>query len=384
LVVGGAAACIGLVAPSASGTSAVAAKTHTVVGAKHAVLSSYTTGTGPMISCPPGKSIQNTTCYLVGAGPGGTAPPGVTPFSPFDYLFSVIPIHNGKVGKPVDFPGAESASVISCPSAGKCDTAGYSNTYAKAALIPVTNGKPGTPVAVAGIVTWSSIDCQSAGNCVAVGTRDKNSSGTVRWGVIAYLHNGKLASEQVLKSAGEVDGVSCTSKTTCLAVGSTFSTSFNGHGFFATVKNGHAGKLHVIKKTGGLFSVTCGWVKGSCVAAGDTLVGTSSSYPNRVVIHGNSSHVTTLKSASAILGAGYTCPKTGSCVYYGVVAPNSAQEHAAIALVHNGKIGAAITIHGTNAVDDVACSEVGSCTTTGNPANGKYGDDSLTSFTLHY
>ncbi len=356
------------------------AATHPKIGPRHLVGSTFTTATGPVLSCPPGKPAATTTCYLVGAGAGGTAPPGVTPFPPDDYLNEVVPVRDGKPQTPIVFPGAESASVVSCTSATACETAGYATTYRQAAFIPLTKGTPGKPVKVSGYIAWTGLVCTSPGNCVGVGSRRKTANSGSAKGVVIRLHNGKASTEQVLADAAGVSGLSCLSKTTCVAVGQTSDFKF---GFVIPITNGHAGAIHVVTSVGAISSVACNWTKNTCAGTGFKTSQKQGVLPVRVLIHGGHVTVTKLSASSPTL-SGLTCASRGHCVAFGVAKPDQHGEHAVVAAVTNGKIGPWVTVGGSADAEWVACSRVGSCVGVASSLTGQFPGDILRTFTIQY
>jgi hypothetical protein len=369
---------LGLASPSA-------ASTHVKIGSQHAVLASFNAEGGPSLACPPGKTM---TCYLVGYGPGGTPPPGeiTVPGEAMDFRPEIVPIHNGKPGTPVAFPGTESASLIGCGGGTTCIAAGYSKGTSAAAIIPISNGKPGTPVKVAGRIVWHSIECTASTSCIAVGSRYTTPKGNVDHGVIVAMNHGHVGAEMVITTASEIDGVSCTSTTACVAVGDSFSPADHFHGLFLTLNKGRAGKAHIVTKLGGLYDIACSWLKGTCVAGGEVLVGPNGSgggFNGRVLIHGTKTTITELKSASNLNGS-YVCAATGSCLAFGVVRPNQPGEHAALYVASKGKIGPNVTVSGDADIGELACSKVGVCTGVASELHGPFGDSSLRAFAFTY
>jgi hypothetical protein len=358
--------------------SAGFASIHLRVGARHLVGSTFTTTSGPVLSCPPGKPVASTTCYLVGAAPGGTAPKGVTPYPPDDYLNEVVPVRDGNPGTPVTFPGLESASLISCASATACETAGYSTTYSKASFIPVTKGKPGRPITVgSGFINWTGLVCSSPGNCLGVGSWRKTANSATERGVVVGLHNGKASKEQLLADSSGVEGVSCLSTTSCVAVGQTADQKF---GFVIPIHNGHVGAIHVVTSAGAISSVACDWTKNTCVGLGYTPVTKIGVYPARVLIRGTRVR----KLPTSTPAASFTCASLGHCVAFGVADPNSRGEHAVVAVVTNGKIGRWVTVGGSGDVGWVACSRTGSCDGVASSLTGQYPGYTMRTFTLAF
>lgn len=348
------------------------------IGKRHLVASTFTVAGPNALACPPGKSVAHTTCYLVGLGPGGTPYPGETAFPPNDYRNEVVPVRNGKPGTPIHFSGTELAELVTCSSSTACETIGYSAPLTTSAFIPLHSGKPGkaVPVGGGGTDSWQGIACTSAGNCIAVG---QNNAGGKSKGIVVALRSGKAAKPQLFTSVSSFEGVSCLSAKNCVAVGQ--NAGFN-HGVFTDISKGHAGKIHVVKSTGGMSEIACGWKSGSCVTQATKPVGTAGVLPARGVIHGTKVTVTKLSVTSPAFN--YVCASVGHCVAFGVVKPNQPGERAVVAVATNGHLGPIAKISGSGDTGSVACVKSGQCEGYASSLTGQFPGDILRTFTVTY
>jgi hypothetical protein len=354
-------------------------------GPLHPVFSSFGEY-GSALSCPAGSPVSTSTCYLVGEGPGGTPPPGTTTYAgeAQDYTNEVVPVHGGVVGTPLVFANGLSGSMISCPGGSSCEIAGASGSSSAPVFIPLTNGDPGAPVTVplSGHVVWQDIACTAVGDCIGVGwTTPSGASSSTQYGYIAVLKGGKLASAQVIKSLGQVNGVSCVSASLCVAVGSTFSPTFKGHGFFLEISAGKVGAPHVLSDTGGLNSVACPVSAVGCLAFGEVNAGAQGILPVRALITGGAASVTT-ESDSLPSVAGVACAAPGKCIGYGTVDPNEKGEHGYVTAVSGGQLGSPVAVPDSDSVYTLSCPLAGSCVGIASVQHGAYGDSSVGTFTV--
>ncbi len=160
------------------------------------------------------------------AGPiaAGAAPAAATPS-----ITSTIPLVPA-----VLYPGDETVSALSCPSAGNCVaigvgmvTSGVDQLFA----IDETNGVwgPGQviadPLATLSLISLNSMACSSAGNCVAVGAAVPSGQNPVSQAITVQETAGVWGGVQYVSVPGtapqypELDAVSCPSDGDCTAVG---------------------------------------------------------------------------------------------------------------------------------------------------------------------
>lgn len=373
------------VALALGGASAEGAGAGFAFGPLHPVFSSFGEY-GSALSCPAGSPVSTSTCYLVGEGPGGTPPPGTTAYAgeAQDYTNEVVPVHDGVVGTPFVFANGLSGSAISCPGGSSCEIAGASGSSFAPVFIPLASGDPGAPVAVplSGHVVWDDIVCTGAGDCVGVGwTTPSGASSSTQYGFLAVLKGGKLASAQVIKSLGQVNGISCASASLCTAVGSTFSPTFKGHGFFLEITGGKVGAPHVLTDTGGLNSVACPVSAGSCLAFGEVNAGAKGILPVRALITNGAATVTT-ESDTLPSVDGVACAALGKCIGYGTVDPNEKGEHGYLTTVSGGQLGSPVALPGADSVYTLSCPLAGSCVGIASLQHGAYGDSSVGTFTV--
>ena len=158
---------------------------------------------------------------LTGAATGATPTPIVTSTTP-----TVAALF---------YPGDETVSALSCPSASNCTAVGVgmvTSGVEQAFAIDETNGAWGPvqaladPLGTLGEITLDSMACSSAGNCVAVGTASPTGQNAVPqaitvqetagvWGGVQYVAVPGGASGQY----PELESVSCPSDGNCTAVG---------------------------------------------------------------------------------------------------------------------------------------------------------------------
>jgi hypothetical protein len=221
------------------------------------------------------------------------------------------------------FNGVACAASTYCMAVGQ---AGIPNTTTPntATLSALWNGTSWTPESVLepkGAVTGrlDGVACASTSSCVAVGsyvigttsyalTESWNGS---KWTVIS-------ASEPKAVSAAQLQGVSCVSATSCIAVGSeteggrslSLAESWNGKTWTALKTSSPSSTYNV------LYGVSC--QASSCVAVGTDGSGTSSS-PLAETWNGKTwtaSKPLTPKDEEAIL-TGVSCPSAADCVAVG-------------------------------------------------------------------
>ena len=305
---------------------ASAAGASTTTGPLHAVFSTFNTSDSSMLSCPPGGTAASTTCYLVGAGPGGTPPPGqsVYPGIPSDFSYEVVPVTNGQVGQPVLLPSGDEATSIDCPSGPICVAVGRTASGA-GAFFWIDKGGLTKTVVVPDASYWDDLTCNASLNCVGVGRNYvKRGQQTIEYGMLASVVGGSL-SEHVFRSTSQFNSVACTSANSCLAVGASYSPTYKTHGALVALTNGQPGPIRDIAGTTSLFYLACGWEQGACLATGAAPGPSGSVLPTEVAIEGQKTVISPLPSSAT--APSLICPVVGRCLEFGVVDPNTRQEH---------------------------------------------------------
>ncbi len=377
---------IAAVALVLGGSGAYGATAGFSFGSLHPVFSSFNEY-GNALSCPAGSPVSTSTCYLVGEGPGGTPPPGTTAYAgePKDYTNEIVPVHNGVVGTPFVFANGLAGSQISCPGGSACEIAGYMGATAAPVFIPLNNGAPEAPVSVplSGHVVWDDIACAGPGDCIGVGwTTPSGASSSTQYGFIVVLKGGHVVSANINKGTGMVNSVSCSSAVLCTAVGSTFSPTFKGHGFFVDISGGKSGALHVLSNTAGLTLVNCLISAGTCLAFGEVSAGSKGILPVQALIKDGSAQVMTESTSTPTLG-GIACAALGKCIGYGTVNPNAKGEQGYVTSVSSGgQVGSPALLPGSYSLYTLSCPVVGSCTGVASVQHGAFGDYSIGTFTV--
>jgi hypothetical protein len=126
-------------------------------------------------------------------------------------------------------PGTSTFSGIACPSTVTCVAVGNGVHLVKARNIPegvvvtTTNGAPGnvTGVSATPTVHLEAVSCGGANRCVAVGTNGLVSNGTSKGrGIFVTIDSGAPGEPTTLPGSDLLlDGVSCPTSTSCIAVG---------------------------------------------------------------------------------------------------------------------------------------------------------------------
>jgi len=367
----------GVVALASSASAAV------TVSPLRPLFSSFSAAAGSVLSCPPGRPVSTTTCYLVGAGPGGAPPPGYTslPGVPNDFAYEVVPVTDGQVGQPLP-TGSVDLGQVACPGGPTCVATGVtaSGTHVISWL---TKGAVAKTEAVPQANYWGDLACTKSFVCAAVGMNYvKQSSGTIDYGVVASVVGGRV-SAQVFRSASAFNAASCTAPSSCLVAGATYNASYQDRrGALLSLHNGIPGAMQVVDGTTGLYTLVCGWEQGACLATGTAPGPGGSILPAEVTVAGGKKSLEVLPGSATTAPA--VCASAGHCVDYGVVNPNTRGEHGFVAVAVGGKLGAAVSIPSSADVDGLACPVTGSCVGLASYLHGAYGNYSEGIFTFSY
>jgi hypothetical protein len=270
---------------------------------------------------------------------------------------------------------------VSCVSASFCEASG-SKGNGSAAFAEKWNGTAWQLQTAPGKGPLAAVSCVSASFCAAVGTQ-ATTSGT---GPLAVKWNGTAWSTQPLPApAGAtlsaMTGVSCTSATSCEAVG-----TYNEDIAFAAVWNGSVWKLQTVPAPAGAVATVLDGV--SCPAAGACeAVGlqesNSSSGPLAEAWNGTAwSAQATPLPAGALSGtlAGVSCTSAGACTAAGYY-DNASETELSLAEVWNGTAWSVQSTPNPTSSDDeftgVSCGAAGACTAVGS-APDRGGSESAT------
>ena len=293
---------------------------------------------------------------------------------------------NGTAWKIQATPNPAKASTItltgvSCVSASFCEASG-SKSNGSAAFAEKWTGTAWQLQTAPGKGPLAAVSCVSASFCAAVGTQ-ATTSGT---GPLAVKWNGTAWSTQPLPApAGAtlsaMTGVSCTSATSCEAVG-----TYNEDIAFAAVWNGSVWKLQTVPAPAGavateLDGVSC-HAAGACAAVG-LQESSSSSGPLAEAWNGTAwSAQATPLPAGALSGtlAGVSCTSAGACTAAGYY-DNASETELSLAEVWNGTAWSVqSTPNPTSSGDEftgVSCGAAGACTAVGS-APDRGGSESAT------
>lgn len=195
--------------------------------------------------------------------------------------------------------GALSLAAVSCVSAGNCTAVGTlatpsAKTYAPAVVVE-SAGKWGSPVSIAlpagayaggSLTGLTAIQCSGVGNCEAVGRFANGPSGSTTpmaasetngvWSSASALGQPANGSSQV---SAWLTGLSCTSPSSCSAVGTYYDGQSQADPMVATEVNGTwSTPSELLIASGytpvqGLWSISC--TSASCTAAGPIASGTN-------------------------------------------------------------------------------------------------------------
>lgn len=240
--------------------------------------------------------------------------------------------------------------IVSCTSSTSCTAVGYytvgSNTFG---LIETLQGgawhAARAPSPSASYTALGSVSCPAAGTCVAVGTYESHVNGFTLVDVLSGGHWAQAKTPTPQTASGYQDalqGVSCPTATSCVAVGDYGKAS--GNTFLATsfseTWNGSAWTVQPIASTGGhnvLDAVSCPSAT-YCVAAGGA--GAYTTYNDGHVMaqvwNGTSWSPTTLASDPAGAGSvlfgvacvsAQTATTSASCIAVGDIGPLKTAGH---------------------------------------------------------
>jgi hypothetical protein len=139
---------------------------------------------------------------------------------------------------------------IDCPSAGSCDAIGFDATTSADSLVPITNGAQGTPQDFSSGTGGTEFACYDAASCLIIGGSD-----------FQPFDNGTLGG--AVAASGLGSSGSCPSSTECVTVGE----SGGGDGTANPIINGAAGTQTTDYDVEKLNGVVCS-SDTSCLAVG--------------------------------------------------------------------------------------------------------------------
>ncbi|HST40385.1 MAG TPA: hypothetical protein VLK58_12800 [Conexibacter sp.] len=235
---------------------------------------------------------------------------------------------------PINPSGYAAAQLIgaSCTGSTFCVTAGRWDNGTPAALIESWTSAstwatqtPATPPAGSTGSGLNGIHCTASTTCTAVG--DYTDAGFIQWALVERLSSGTWSLQTMPRPGAAVStalsGVSCTSSTFCMAVGSY--TDSNGISYPLSASwNGSSWTLRTVptvaSSTGtSLSSVSC-TSSSACVAVGTYLDSRGVPTPTAVTWSGSAWALLTMvvpRSASATFMTGVSCTSGTACMAVG-------------------------------------------------------------------
>jgi hypothetical protein len=266
-------------------------------------------------------------------------------------------------------PGTSFLTGVSCPSTTFCVAIGYSP--AGPMVVPITNGSAGTPEGIPGYgqpgtptnIDLNGVTCTSKVSCLAVGTGEipDPPSRMMGVGVIVPITRGVPGAVQQVSGNGQIgvpdtiifSGVACSSPASCVAVG----WDLYLDGVAVPITDGVAGN-EVPVLASQLNAVSC-HANGVCLAVGPGLDGGGVVVPLRNGAIGN--------GGGTVMGgrklSGITCRTDSTCVAVGgasVIAPLTRTD-----------LGRVNPVTGVNALEGVACSGALLCLAVGHNASNE-------------
>jgi hypothetical protein len=287
------------------------------------------------VSCEPGGCLATGTYRIA----GGRDFPLAASWTGHGWTFAKPPVPAGGISAVRSaYPNA-----VSCASASRCVAVGeyfLAKTNAEGMFAETWNGSRWTVSAIAtpagGAATLSGITCRTATDCVAVGSLTPKGS-TISGTLVEAWTGGSWTRQAAPTPAGaglsaSLEGVSCASATSCVAVGSRYTAGPSSRPTvtgFTEVRSGTTWKLHAIPVPAGRDSALGGVACTSptrCFAAGDTMMHANHdyAYPYAAIWNGgtwSSIPVPAVPKASADFWAGgfgsVDCVSATDCVATG-------------------------------------------------------------------
>jgi hypothetical protein len=178
------------------------------------------------------------------------------------------------------------------------------------------------------------------------------------------IRKGKVGRLWPVAGAPGLDGLSCASATTCLAVGGTSNSNpFKEKALFVTVSNGKPGRPHIVAGTTGLGSsfadVSC-LPDDSCVAVGNGVFGTKLVDKSFVVRITNGTAGAPVFGRDALLIA-VSCYSATSCYAAGFASPEGEPGFGFVAQISGSTAGAELPVTGSTELLGISCTSQSTC-----------------------
>jgi hypothetical protein len=269
--------------------------------------------------------VSATTCTAVGSATINTAPHQFV-----GALYAVGKVNGGSwtvqtVPDPADYQNG-GLNGVSCTSASSCIAVGQyeTTTNVTKALAERWNGTSWTVLSVPDPATSSNtqlyaVSCSAADTCMAVGTW---TTGGDNGYTLAELWNGTswtiVPTPTKATDVAVLDGVSCPSGTSCVAVGINYVA--NPAILLAERWNGSAWTAMSIPQpaggtAGGLQGVSCS-APSACTTVGFTLAPATAA-ESGLAERWNGTHWSIQSVPAGTVLAGVSCPSAGSCTAVG-------------------------------------------------------------------
>ena len=338
--------------------------------------STVPSGVGNLAAVSCAASSSSSNCVAVGEDSAGSA--GVILTSANDgssWTAQAVP------------SGVGALTAVSCPTVGVCYAAGSATSQfgqPTGAIVSDMGGSWASQTVPAGTPTLTGLSCSSQTACVAVGTTPQSPSGQATAGQALYTtSSGSTWSSSTLATQGSVpntvNAISCPSGTTeCVAVGSGssapawYSTDGGGSWTDSTWPNSNISS-NPVAPFPALSGISCSSGT-SCVAVGSVGYGAGISATTS-----NSGELFT-PTGSALGGmAGVDCTSSTSCVAVGTSADSGAYAYTTTNAASSWNVSTSPTL--VPGVGSVSCPTQSSCVATGVGSSDLYTTTSGTAST---
>ncbi len=196
------------------------------------------------------------------------------------------------------------------------------------------------------------VSCTTATSCTAVGYTEESG---VSHAITVPITKGVIGTPQTVPTASNLNGITCTSTASCVAVGKRV-TSGVPEGIVVPITQGHVGKPQFVPQVANLAGVTCP-SSTVCFAVGKSTGG------DGTLVQMNSSAtkltVKTVPNTEALLAV--TCSRASKCVAVG----RSGHQNGAVISVINGAAQLTQEVPETEVLRGVACAAANSCEAVG-------------------
>jgi hypothetical protein len=251
---------------------------------------------------------------------------------------------------------------VSCTSGGTCMEAGAKSSARTqtGVVIPVVNGKPGKPRAVAKSVALYELACASQSFCLAVGQRASSTSP----GVIVPIVKDKPGKPRPV--AANLIGVGCSAKLSCWITGVSADTSAKPVIVHTVGKTAQVKEISQVRGNTYMFSGGEGAAapppvchsNGQCIGVGTANFSTGPGLIYRLK-NGNVTNIQKVPGASYLTGI--TCTSATRCQVVGVKSFNGNQSEGIRLALRNGHPGTVSVVKDTTYLGAVACRTASRC-----------------------